>query len=78
VTERTLEMWVIYDHPTDLPNHYVARLWCVTEPGGGLIPTALALVCPDLDQLRGEMESLGLTCIPRASADEPQIVEAWI
>ena len=70
-------MWVITDHPTDFPDHYVARLWAVMA-GGKLSPTTIALVCPDLDQLRGEMESRGLVCLTRNPGDEPQIIETWL
>jgi hypothetical protein len=68
----SIELWVIYDHPSDLPQGYVARRW------EGETPTEDALLSYDLEALRDEMESRGLVCIPRSEGDEPQIVESWI
>jgi hypothetical protein len=66
------DMWVITDHPKDLPNHFVARRWVHG------VPTAEGLVSQHLENLRARMEAMGLVCIPRDECDDPVIVESWL
>jgi hypothetical protein len=71
-----LSIWVIYDHPKDFPDAWVARQWLV---GSGVHEaTDVMLTAPKLDTLRGRMVALGLTCLARDPADDPCIVEAWL
>jgi hypothetical protein len=70
-----LPMFVVYDHPSDHPDHYVARLW-VTLPEAA--PTNVLLKHPDLDVIRDELERLGLAHLARQAADDPKILETWI
>lgn len=71
-----LEMWVVYDHPTDYPDKYVARLHQVL-PGGAYGATNYALVCSDLEVLRQGLPS-GLVRIERSPGDDPKILETWM
>lgn len=79
MTERTdiLPMWVVYDHPTDCPDSYVARLWEI-GPGGTYRPTLAALRAPTLSVLRRHFQRSGLTCLARNASDDPCIVETWL
>jgi len=64
--------WVIYDHPTDFPDHFVARKYLYDAP------TQDMLQSENLNHLREEMHKLGLVCIPRSPSDDAKIVETWI
>ena len=74
-----LPMWIVTDHPDDHPDHYVARRH---EWHGGEIrqylPTTMAIMHRDLETLRAELQSMGLTCIPRELGDDPVVVETWL
>lgn len=65
-------LWVIYDHPKDIPLWWVARLW---ENGA---PTKEHLLGNDLEFLRTRLRARGLVMIPRDPSDDPVIVEMWI
>lgn len=67
-----LQIWTIYDHPTDHPYSFVARQFVNDQP------TDLLIVAPTLQNLRDGFEALGLSCIARSEADDPVIVECWL
>ena len=71
----SLSVWIIYDHPVDYPNGFVARRAEVsTEP-----PLSHSFVyAGDLASLRREMRSRRLFRIPRDPKDYPKIIETWI
>lgn len=68
----SLEMWVVYDHPKDLPHWWVARKWI------GEAPTNCVMWSDDLEQVRDFLTNLGLAKIDRHPSDDPVIVEQWI
>ena len=69
-----LPMWVVYDHPADYPDCFVARLWVsLHEPEA----TRHAITAPTLDALRALLPE-GLTRLGRAFGDDPVIVETWL
>lgn len=67
-----LAIWVIYDHPTDWPNHFVARRWVDERPTEDMV---LAF---DLDRLREFLAEHGFVCLARMEGDDPKIVETWL
>ena len=69
--ENSLQMYVIYEHPSDYPNSYVLRLF---RDG---TPTPLHVVADSLEGVR-QFIPAGLVRIPREGADDPVIVESWI
>jgi hypothetical protein len=71
----TLELWTIYDHPADYPNHYVARKWLAGR--GGEEATSHVLMDTDLDLLRKKLPPW-LYCMPRQELDDPVIIETWV
>ena len=73
-----LQIWTIYDRPSDHPSNFVARLSLVGGKTGVPEVTEHLLVSTDLDALRHHLMALGLTCIPRYPEDEPHIVEVWL
>lgn len=68
----TLSIWVIYDHPSDHPDHFVARRWSYDRP------TADIKLARDVVELRSEMMAMGLACIARAHSDDAKIMETWL
>jgi hypothetical protein len=74
--EQGLTIWTIYDHPSDFPNHFVAREWWVA----GAIPLATGMVlrCAELGPLREQMRARGLSCLMRNECDDTVIVESWL
>lgn len=69
-------MWVVYDHPKDHPDHYVARLFMI---GIGLeVPSGQIMRSRDLPTLREALADLDLTCLPRNPSDDPVIIESWV
>jgi hypothetical protein len=72
---KRLHMWTIYDHPTDWPDVFIARLWLVDDKGWRF--TRETRAAKTLDEVRG-MLPRGLTCLSRAPIDDPKIVESWL
>lgn len=67
-----LPIWVVYDHPDDMPGMYVARLWIGEEP------TRQTMASPSLETVRWALRMQGLTCLAREAGDDPVIVETWL
>lgn len=65
-----LEIWTIYDSPSDLPGRFVARKWLLDRP------TETILQDLTLVGLRAQLPA-GLTKFPRNDRDDPNIVETW-
>jgi len=66
-----LDLWVIYEHPRDYPEDFIARRWQLGTPTDDI------LIAPTLEKIRSKLP-LGLVRIPRAKADDSVIVEVWI
>jgi hypothetical protein len=70
-----LHIWTVYDHPTDQPDCYVARLWII---GDGQIKSSNDMFTADtLDELRRLLPP-GLNRLDRFDQDDPKIVEVWL
>jgi hypothetical protein len=70
-----LPQFVVYDHPSDWPDFYVARLWlALPEP----TPLPLVLMDRDLDRLQTTMDALGMVKLMPSEGDDPVILETWI
>jgi hypothetical protein len=73
-----LPMWVVYDHPSDYPNNYVARLWVWDDEAGAYVATDEQMVCPDLDVIRRQLHLRGLVKLDRQRGDDTVILETWL
>lgn len=71
-----LTIWVIYDHPTDFPNHFVARLHTVNAAGP--VAADLVLLSSDVEIIRNTLRKFGLASMTRSEIDDPVIVESWL
>jgi hypothetical protein len=69
-----LPIWVVYDHPTDFPDAFVARLW------EGEAPTDQVLMSDSLDEVRTMIAAQmpGAYCLFRMDGDDPKILETWL
>lgn len=78
MTERsgTLPMWIVYDHPRDFPDSFVARLWQTSARG--VEATDTLIVSRDLDRIREKFAGNGLVRMMRDENDDPCIVEVWL
>lgn len=68
-----LEMWAVYERPSDCPQGFLARLWIVTDIA---MATETYYTAATLAQVR-EFLPRGLFRQPRAALDDPAIVETW-
>lgn len=71
-----INMWVIYDHPSDYPDWFFARRFRVGDRE--INPTGEIRYEKDLETLRERFAKDGMTCITRHETDDPVIVETWI
>lgn len=72
-----LNIWTVYDHPTDFPDNYVVRrAETLTAPEP--ILTGDILLFTDLEVLRETMLTCGLVCLTRNDGDDPVILETWL
>ncbi len=70
-------MWVIYDHPSDFPDVFIARRWDATRIGSR--PTKHTITGDTLEEVRvGINKTHGLCLVPREQLDDPRIVEVWL
>jgi hypothetical protein len=70
-----LRVWTVYDHPSDFPDCFVARLALVSD--AGVVPTQETLTAATLEELRRRLPC-GLFRFNRDPADHPVIVEVWL
>lgn len=69
-------IWVVYDHPTDIPHYFVARQHRTYADGSTDVdPTAHTF--DTLDHARAWLAAKGLLCLGRQEGDDPKIVESW-
>jgi hypothetical protein len=66
-----LSLWVIYDHPSDYPNHYVVRRWV------GSFPDEECGLFERLADARRHVPP-GSVKIEPADNDDPKILEIWL
>ena len=75
-SDQVLPMWVVYDHPLDFPNSFVARLWTNDPDTHAYRPTGEIIISPPW--LREQFREQGLVPIARDVVDDPKIVETWL
>jgi hypothetical protein len=68
-------MWVVYDHPLDYPQKYVARLWNIN--GDHPAATNVIALADTLVEIR-QMLPEGLSRLERFDGDDECIVEVWL
>ena len=69
-------MAVIYDHPADVPDKYVVRIW----EGREAKPTNVEMRKDSLQECRKEICGTGyfVMAVRPDSEDDPKIAETWI
>jgi hypothetical protein len=66
-------MWVVYDHPIDFPNVYIARRF------EGVTPTGDTMQDVNLRELRHSIRARGeFIRFTRAEGDDPKVLEVWL
>ena len=74
---QVLDMWVVYRHPRDYPDKYVARQW-VTQSGEAQACVDRFALADTLGELQAALIVAGRTCLERMKGDDPVIVEVWL
>jgi hypothetical protein len=69
---RSLAIWVVYDHPKDYPDGYVARRFENDKP------TASFVASKNLAVLQSTMIEMGLVRLMRSPEDGRVILETWL
>lgn len=77
MSDRVLAIVVIYDHPRDFPNDYVARRQWATSAGGVEVEPEPFAADPSLEVVRASVPP-GMTCLDRDPTDDATILEVWI
>ncbi len=72
--EGDLLIWTIYDHPSDVPDAFVARPHSTRHRG----PMTCHFQHESLLVVRKQMHRLGLLRMQRSENDDPIIVETWV
>lgn len=72
-----LEIYTVYDHPTDYPDSFVVRRWRVIE-GKEIPDDKLLIQSKDLNLIENILLEMGLTPIPRLPGDDPVILKNYI
>lgn len=72
----SMMMWVVYDHPKDHPDGFIARQVVITDRE--IFFTTKTVMSQDLAVIRKTMTGLKLVMIPRSPTDDPGIVEQWL
>lgn len=72
-----VEMFVVYENPSDFPGQYVCRKWRSYDDGTVDAEGQAVAVSPDYDFVR---EHIPDTCVrmERAHDDDPAIKEVWL
>lgn len=70
VSRMKMPFIVIYDHPKDYLNSYVARLFDVNKP------TNVVIVSKNLEELRNEIPK-GMVKFNRENEDDEKIIESY-
>ncbi len=61
----------VYDHPTDYPDYFVARVWDLNRP------TRLIALADTLEGIRAKIPP-GMVMLRRHPTDDPCIKEIWM
>lgn len=71
-----VDMWTVYENPSDYPGEFVARRFVVAMGRYG--PTTDVVRGATLDALQAQLNGLGRTWLPRMPDDEPQVLGVWL
>jgi len=66
-----VELWVVYKHPKDYPDKFVARKWILDKP------TSEVVIGNTIEEVRIAIPK-GLTRFLPDVTDDPVIVEIWL
>lgn len=73
----SLEIYTIYDHPSDHPEYFVVKRQIINGTGH-YWDLNYIFASIYLEECRDEMIKLGLCPLPRYPEDDPVIIESWI
>ncbi len=68
-----IDIYAVYDHPSDYPDGYVVRIWNSGHPHKEPYMSS-----DDLEEVREALKAKFLKNIGRFIEDDPVIIECWI
>jgi len=68
---KKIDVWVIYKHPIDFPDKFVARKWVLDKP------TNEVVIGNNLEEVRLGLPK-GLTKFQPDETDDKHIIENWL
>ena len=74
-TRRALQVWTVYDHPKDFPDHYVAR---ASVNGVATDHYHTFETEAHLEGMRETFHKQGLVRVQRHHSDDAVIMEVWL
>lgn len=77
LVDPVVTLWIIYDHPTDFPDHFVVRPWSMHCGITTLAPGLSCWQACSLDEAR-HLIPPGYSNIGRLKQHHPVIEEVWI
>jgi hypothetical protein len=76
--KKNMNLYTVYNSPTDYPDTYVVRRWEVVPPENEPKAMEVFMIDADLKKIRSELSKKGLFKIPRDESDDQKIVETWV
>lgn len=73
-----MNLYTVYNSPSDYPNDYVVRRWQITEQSKAPVAMNIIIIGKNLAEIRKQLAAMGLYQIPRDVTDDKNIVETWI
>jgi hypothetical protein len=73
-----MNLYTVYESPTDYPDKYVVRRWEIVDPDNVPVAKEVFMIGSDLNEIRNALQKMGLYRIPRDESDDKKIVETWI
>lgn len=76
------KIWVVYNHPKDYPDDFIARLWEVQDHQLPLFPvltpTKETIISKDYNEIRKQLRAKGLWRLPAVEEEDLCIIEKWV
>lgn len=79
-SQDVLDMWVVYKHPKDHPDKYVARQWANFPDLKGTMAASVDnfVLADTLGEVQAALIEAGRFRMERMPGDDPVIVEVWL
>lgn len=73
-----MNMFVIYEYPSDYPNKFVVRQWRILEGGITQVSMVPHCIATCIEEARKSIAGLRLVRLNPVEGDDPVIREVWL